>query len=337
MPVINFDYSELKTFCGYYKNEELLKDCASGGAASILAESIIKTGGVVYGVIYSHDYKSAEYGRFTSLKKLKPFKGSKYIPAKKKVLVGSVYKSVYELVAQDLNAGKKVLFTGLGCDVGAVLMYMKSKGIDDSFLYTVDLICHGTTLKQVGEFYIENLEKKFNSTIIDFSVRYKKFGTNPHYLRATFQNGKIFEKEFYQTEYGIAFSKYARKSCYSCKYKGANHLADITIGDFWGQDKTGEEYNRNGVSVLFVRTSKGVNMINSIDRNRYSLYDADTKIALEGNPMFWKNRLKLSSSDRFEKEIKVVGLSKALKECETFKEKLKHTWIYKIYKRCHVP
>lgn len=95
-----------------------------------------------------------------------------------------------------------------------------------------------------------------NSKVIDFSVRYKNPNWRPPYLRAVFENGKVYSKPFYNTDYGIAFKLYGYPSCYECKFKGENHVSDITIGDYWGINDNDECYNSKGVSVAFVHTNK---------------------------------------------------------------------------------
>ena len=100
------------------------------------------------------------------------------------------------------------------------------------------LICHGPTSAKVHEEYVEWLEKRYRSRIKAFSVRYKEKGWTPPYLRAEFENGQVFMKPFYETEYGMAFAVMARESCYRCPFKGENRRGDIMIGDFWGASES---------------------------------------------------------------------------------------------------
>ena len=329
----NFDSVKPLCYMGYYNNPALLNNSSSGGAASILAETVIKQGGAVYGVIYTDDFKNAEYGRALSIDELVLFKSTKYIASKKVVDLEGIKTPVYKLVEKDLKDGRTVLFTGLGCDIGAIKKYLQTREIDDKQLYTLDLICHGATFPEVGKQYVEMLEKRYGSHVTAFSVRYKKYGWVPHYLRAEFENGEVFEKPFYETEYGIALSKFSQRSCYNCKFKGEKHAADVTVGDFWGYTEKMHDYNPNGVSVLFVNTVKGMSLIEKIDKERFFIKEANADLAIRNNPMYWQSRKKYKTSDVFESILKKEGLFVALEKTSTIREKLRKFKIYKLAKR----
>ncbi len=237
------EQNNLIAYSGYYKEREKLLQSASGGAASIISEGFINSGGLVIGASYSKDFKQIEFSCAENLSELEKFKGSKYAESIKKILVENEYISVFEFIEKKLISGEKVLFTGLGCDIAGLFGYLKTcdknknKNIDYKNLFTIDLICYGSTLKEVHSQYINYLEKKFNSRIKKFTVRYKKTGWVPPYVFAEFENGKIFTEQFYNSEYGHAFAKFARPGCYSCNFRGENHKSDITVCDFWGLEK----------------------------------------------------------------------------------------------------
>ena len=154
---------KIEAYSGFYKDDAVLKNVASGGAASILGETIISRGGVVYGVGYTDGFKQVCFYRATTFEDLAPLKGSKYVYAKRKV--AGDQRTLYEVVANDLCEGKTVLLTGLGCDIGAMLSYCESHNINMENLYTVDLICQGPTFPEAQSSYIEMLEKKFKSKV----------------------------------------------------------------------------------------------------------------------------------------------------------------------------
>lgn len=303
---------ELTAFSGYYLEERKLKESASGGAATILAESILKEGGVVFGVSYTKDFKAAVYTCVDSLEGLSVIKGTKYIPSNKYMDINGEKKQVFEVVASKLQSGKDVLFTGVGCDIGALVFYLESHGIDVSNLYTIDLICHGPTNSNVQKKYIEELESKYKSKVTNFNLRYKKEGWVPPYIHVEFENGKKYEISFYDSDYCYAFGVYSKKSCYNCKFKGNNHKADVTIGDYWGLTEDMPGYNQNGVSVFLVRTDKGMELLNKINRNAYFLSSADVQHIIENNPMYYKCREKSPKWEAFDEEINKNGLKSAV-------------------------
>ena len=308
----NFNYSELKTYSGYYIDKNKLKESASGGAATVISENIIKSGGCVFGIVYTNNFYEAEYYCAETLEELKKLKGSKYVETKKTITNDGKLCSVYDILENKLKLGKKVLYIGLGCDIGAVYKICENKNLDISNLYTIELICHGPTTKEVHSKYISELEEKFNSKIIDFTVKYKKVGWVPQYIHAEFENRKIYERPFAGSDYGVAFSIYTRKACFNCKFRADNHKADIVIGDYWGLQKDMPGYNEYGVSIMFVRNEKGDSLIKDIDDTIFSLQETSTKFALENNKMYYKCREKHQKYDAFEKNFKCKGLHYAV-------------------------
>ena len=269
-------------------------------------------GGTIFGVTYSQDFKRAEFACIEDEKDLYKLKGSKYIETDKRIFVNGEYVSVWPLVAEKLEAGKKVLFIGLGCDVGALKSFLSAKKIDTRNLYTIDLICMGPTFQEVHRQYIENLEQKYKSRIKNFTVRYKLHGWTPAHILAEFEDGQKFCKSFYETDYGIAFSNYARRACYGCKFKGRNHQADITVGDFWGLRPGMKAYNPNGVSIFIVRTERGEELIRMLDPKEFTIEPADVDFAVENNSMFYMRKEIPESYDKFCEDLKTVGLHKAI-------------------------
>lgn len=327
-------FGGIKAYAGYYNDHTILNNSASGGAASIFAEEIIRTGGIVYGAVFSPSFISAEFGRFSSVEQLAPFKGSKYIPTKKQVWVNGEYKSVYSLVAEDLTAGKQVLFCGLGCDIGALLRFLKTKQVDTTKLFTIDLICHGPTPQLVAEKFVAEVEKKYRAKIKSMNMRSKNetWAKSPH-LHIEFDNGKVYDQRFYDSDYGYAFAHLACKPCMACQFKGEKHLADITIGDYWGVTKEMPGWNENGVSLILVRTNKGQEFLDRIDKSVFTLSEADLDIALEHNPMFWKSRDYDPVSEVFEKLLRSNGLHYAVKKTMGFNQKIRRTWIFYLIRR----
>ena len=196
-------------------------------------------------------------------------------------------------------------------------------------MYTVDLICYGPTLKEVHTQYIESLTKKFNSRIKNFTVRYKKLGWTPAFIRAEFEDGKIFCEEFYKSDYGRAFASFARECCYSCRFRGVNHKSDITIGDFWGINHEMSGYNPDGVSVFIVNNERGKNLIDMIDTKNFALMPADIDFILDNNSMYYLTRNKPADYEKFCGDLMRAGLHKAL---------INHDGGYlKVYARKFIP
>ena len=278
----------IAAYAGYIKNEKELLECSSGGVATAFARQVIRRGGYVAGVAYSEDFREARYEITNCEADLNRFKGSKYVNVAK----GTVFKDVKSL----LDNGKQVLFFGLPCMVAGLHSFLKNEYAN---LLTIELICHGPADEKVHRQYIDYLENQYNSKIIDFSVKRKKNSWTPGYLYAKFENGEFFEKPFYHTEYGYAFSVMSKRSCYSCQFKGNNRTGDIMIGDFWGAQPADNFWNVNGVSSILVHTPAGNEFIKSIDEIK--LFPTTFERIVEKNPNIIKPRTARSESRKFEK------------------------------------
>ena len=154
--------------------------------------------------------------------------------------------------------------------------------------------------------------KKYRANVVDFSVRYKKEGWIPPYIHAEFDNGKTHEERFYESDYGYAFSIYSKKNCYKCRFKGNNHQADVVVGDYWGIDNQDPNYNKDGVSVLFTRTSKGELLLSWIDQSIFCIHKADIDKAITYNPRYLTPNTMNVKWEAFDQNIKRYTLHKAI-------------------------
>lgn len=233
-------------YAGFLKKEHQLLKSASGGAFYALACGAIKRDYIVYGVRYSKDYKRAKYTRVIEMTDLEVLRGSKYIQSDKGL--------VFRKIEHDLKKGNKVLFVGLPCDTAALISFLRKPYPS---LLTIDLICYGCTTPMVADSYITWKEKQYHSKVFHMTIKDKSTGWENPSLYMEFENGKTYRKIFRNTEYGVAFNKIVRSSCYHCSFKGENRWSDITIGDYWGISASESIYNSNGVSLLFINTEKG--------------------------------------------------------------------------------
>ena len=128
----------------------------------------------------------------------------------------------------------------------------------------------------------------------------------------TIHHSQKFSIPFYNSDYGIAFSTFSNHSCYSCAFKGNNHQADITLGDYWGLTEKMSGYNRNGVSILIVRTQRGQELINKINTEEFSLQKTDAGFAVNNNQMYFSCKKKPKNHEKFFEDLKFLGLHRAV-------------------------
>lgn len=305
-------------FGGYLRNKEEVLTCTSGGIATALAKRMIELNGFVAGVAYTNDFHAAEYIIIDKLEEISRLKGSKYIEVKK--------NNILMRTRMLLDEGKNVLFFGLPCMIAALKKYL---GHEYETLLTCELICHGPTRSEVHEQYINWLEKKYKSKIVEFSVRHKEKKWLPGYLYAKFENGKIFMENFYMTEYGFAFSVMGRDSCYACKYKGDNSQGDLLIGDFWGAEENDPYWNLEGISSIFVHTEKGMKFLeNVLD---IQIYETTFEKAIKNNSGVIRPKGVSKEREKFLKLFEKYGLIIAARKCSYRRKKI----FFEIYK--HVP
>lgn len=253
----------IQVFAAQADDERILKVSASGGVSNILNFTAFQNGYIVYGAsMRCHDTVnqnvSLSFRAANNEEELKEFQGSKYFQ--------SNLNDIYKDIQKNLLSGKKILFTGLPCQVAGLKKFLHK---DFSNLITVDIFCHGNTNQYLFEQYFKYLEKKFKSTISDYIFRDKERGTG-YCSKIKLRNGKI--KKFSTFEhcywYLMQYSKINMKVCYSCQYSSTERVGDISLGDFWGIEKTmpeliNKELNKYyGISVILVNTSRGKEFLN---------------------------------------------------------------------------
>lgn len=240
----------IESYGGYSLETESIKRSSSGGYATAISQAFVEAGGVVYGVRYTEDFYGVSFSRATSMEELEHFRTSKYSQA----LKGEVYKNVLT----DLKEGRKVLFTGLPCEVSALYHYV---GKQTDNLFTISLVCHGPTSPKVQKDFVKGIEAKLESKVTRFSLRNKQDGWKPYYVLARTVGGNEYKKKFNETSYGTAFLYMKRPSCSVCKYKHGNMefglQSDITLGDFHSARKDMPHFNSWGVSQLSIQSEKG--------------------------------------------------------------------------------
>lgn len=296
----------IKSYASYVKNYDILS-CSSGGVATALAIKWISSGGYVAGVVYTPDFKDAEYILTNDIKDIARLKGSKYIEPK--------LNNIFMKIKNALDDGKRVLFFGLPCKVGGIRRLV---GENDNLL-TCELICYGPTYSKVQQDFVNFLEKKFHSRIIDFSVRKKKEKWLPFFAYAKFDNGKEHYEEFYKSNYGTAFSYLPLEKCFNCVFKGNNRMGDLQIGDFWGFDKKSSYYNNLGTSCILVHTERGLNYLKSVDN--LALFEVPVEKILDGNKSIYTSRTKPINYDKMLSLLKKYDLIYATKKGFTAKQK----------------
>lgn len=302
-------------------NQDVRLSSSSGAVFSLLAESVLSFGGVVYGVKMSDDCFSAEFTRVMDIAGLVRLRGSKYLQAR----IGNTFKQV----KADLLEGRCVLFSGTGCQVNGLKSFL---GKEYDNLLCVDVICHGAPSPALWKKYAEYQEEKYGGKLKSVNFRCKEdswtnFGMK-EVLEVT-QHKKV--KKLYIAKDDDSFMQMflkdycLRPSCYDCTAKKVK-MSDLTIADFWGINDVAPEMNDgNGTSLILVRTNKGMKLFKTISSN-LKLKEVNFEDGVRSNPAENKSCRRPPQRDTFFEDMEALGFEEFEKKYATpmtFKRRLK--------------
>lgn len=229
------------------KNRELSQ---SGGAFAVIAEYIIEEySGVVYGAVLDGENDKVAYQRAEHVNQLEKMKGSKYVQA--------YMENVVHFLIRDLQKGRKVFFCGSPCYVYGVKLLAKQFSLEHN-LITADFICHGVAVPSMFRKYMRYIRDRFGKAS-DFNFRDKTVtGWRGHIESFVAGKEKIVSKNYANMYYSHILM---RSSCYQCKFTNQDRVGDITIGDFWGIEKSAKKFADNkGISFFAINSERGANV-----------------------------------------------------------------------------
>lgn len=233
-------------------NDEIRKGSSSGGMFTLLAENVLKNGGVVYGAAFDEKMQ-LRHIPVESPEDLPRLRGSKYVQSD----TGSIFRDV----KQKLEAGRSALFAGTPCQIAGLNSFLGKKY---EGLTTVDVLCHGVPSQFELDKYIAELRRKLkisdNIKVSDIRFRDKKFGWSCEHIAVDFENGQKYKSDISKDVYVKMFFRNLglRKSCSNCPFANYPRQGDISIGDFWGISKLDKTQNDGkGTSLVLVNSPKG--------------------------------------------------------------------------------
>ncbi len=284
------------------KNDEIRAESSSGGAFSHFAEVIIASGGVVFGAAFDEAFDVAHIGVDT-LDGIEKLRGSKYVQSK----IGNSYIEVEKY----LISGIPVLFTGTPCQIAGLKGFLK-KEYDN--LLCQDIICHGVPSPEVWRTYLQEKSKQRRAAIRNVSFRNKRISWRQYSLQIEFENGKAYtiwhKKDGYMRSFLENFI--LRPSCFECKFKTVNRIADITLADLWGAHTIAPELDDNkGTSLVILHTDKGRRFFEKIKEHCY-VQSIDLNAAISHNLSMVKSEDKNENREVFMRTFNEQGLKKAI-------------------------
>ena len=339
-PVQNqFNIKEpLQVYAAVNTKKDVLQNSSSGGIFSLLAEKVIKDGGVVFGAAFNKEWE-VFHTYADAIEEIEKFRGSKYVQSK----IGDSYKQVEHFLLE----GRTVLFSGTPCQISGLKHYLV-KSYDN--LLCVDIVCHGTPSPGIWNEYRKKIPAKlaagkntvFESlktmpVITGINFRDKKNGWQKYGFAVTLsadqreaENSVLPPKSHCYYEYhrenlfmrGFLNNLYLRPSCYNCPARHGKSQSDILLGDFWGVlRKYPAFYNKDGVSLVLAYTEKGDAFFNSISCTKINATYSDAldcNINIEKDEIEPKNRRKffkaylkhgIKAIDKYSRQLEPSRLS----------------------------
>lgn len=308
-PVINqYDTrTPLKVYAAKNLDDEVRRLSSSGGIFTILAEQVIKSGGVVFGACWDDEW-NIKHGYAECIDDLAKFRSSKYLQS----IIGDTYLKA----EQFLKAGRKVMFTGTPCQIAGLKHFLR-KEYDN--LLAVEVICHSVPSPGVWQQYLTEKLQTLGwnkSNIQHISFRDKKTGWKTYSFVIENRNGNIFTELSSKNAFmrGFLVDLYTRPSCHACPAKQLRSGSDITLGDFWGIESLMPKIdNDKGVSAIIVNSDKGKESLHNI---KVELQEVQYNELTTRNPALVKSfpitpkRTEFFKEDGFTFEEKVTRLAK---------------------------
>lgn len=289
----------------------------SGCLYPLIAKYILKKGGYIAGHVYDENW-GVKTMVSNKVEDIELFRNSKYCQSDAQ----GFYSSIKNLLQQ----GQFVLASGCPCQIAGLKNYLRK---DYEKLVTMDFTCMGIDNPLAFRKYLESLEEIYGSKIKAFKSKSKEVGWRRLTNKVTFENGKTYygingvDSNLVATFMNIL----VRPSCYDCKFKGKQRIADISIGDFWTPGSWGNYENldfsmddNSGTSYIMLNNKKAEIIFEDIEHLfKKKRIDADTII--KGNPYSVRSLPKPKfDRDKFYKNLHVERFDKLVERYKSVKK-----------------
>lgn len=297
-----------------FANDDVTRlQSTSGGIFSLLAEAVLRKGGVVFGARFDDSF--AVFHSFTETEAgFSPFRGSKYAQ--------SDLQGAYSQVHQFLKSTRPVLFSGTPCQIAGLRSFLRDKEYDNLFL--VSIVCRGVPSPRIWKDYLGNLSGKQLPTSVN--MRNKDNGWSRYKLVIRRDGQTLLDRQGTDTPFMRAFlmNLTLRPSCYSCHFRG-NHGSDLTLGDYWGVERFHPDMaDDKGTSVILAYSEKGRKLLEGLD---VTLHESRYEDALQDNPAIVSPPPEPADRARFWKDYQKHGV-------RTLKKYTSPGFIQKLWNVC---
>ncbi len=235
-----------------HREEKIRSESSSGGVFTALASNILKRNGVVYGAAWGEDW-SVHHIRVTCQDNISRLRGAKYAQSR--------IAETYQWARADLEKGASVLFSGTPCQIAGLKSFL---GKNYERLVCVDIICHGVPSPEVWRKYLHEVCPDGAPKLVNLRSKESGWSNYQYSLRVEHADGSCTIRKNGEDLFlrGMTKDLILRPSCSDCRFKGASHQGDITLGDFWGIWNLDSDFDDNrGVSAVVINSEKGQKLI----------------------------------------------------------------------------
>lgn len=238
-------------FAARLKDPRELGEVSSGGVFWALAQAVFAENGVVYGAV-REGRDIVRHLRADSMEKARGMRRSKYLP--------SDMSGCYESVRRDLADGRLVLFSGTGCQVAALRLFLGGHGRG---LVTAEVVCHGVPSALAWRIYVSEHEQSVGKRVVDVVNRDKSGGWKNNHYRFIYDDGTSRATPSATNPFHFSYlhGLILRGSCLTCEYARVPRVADLSLADFWRYAGVGIPRDDGGVSLVAVNTEVGMDLM----------------------------------------------------------------------------
>ena len=306
----------LEAFSAFSVDNEKRMKSSSGGLFGEIADVILSNGGIVFGAVFDgvSSVRHASAGTEDGIARMR---GSKYVE--------SDIRGIFEQVRIELETGKQVLFSGTPCQTAGLKSFLCR---DYENLFCVSFICNSVASPKVLAEYITDIETREKKHAVSVSFRDKSTGwlNYSSSFAVTFEDGEVYREGgdcLFKT--ALVNRVITRPVCSVCPFRKYERAADITLGDFWGVEKTYPDFcEPTGTTLAIVSTEKGMQMLPALG-SKIEKHKVDLEKALTENPSFCRQSAPHPSRGMFWQERDKKSTTESLRECfdESFAGKVK--------------
>ena len=287
------------------EDEKIRQESSSGGVFTLLAQSMLEDGGVVFGAAFGDggvgsDRWRVRHVEVTGSDKLGALRGSKYVQ--------SDLGTSFRMVLDRLCAHHRVLFVGTPCQTAGLSAYLKAT-LNADFqtsrenLLLVSVICHAAPSPLAWESYLEEESEK--GEVASVAFRDKTCGWTHYQLKVSRAGGGDTAASAENHPFLRAFLSELcnRRSCAQCACRNLRTDDDLMLGDYWNVASRFLDLDDDrGTSLVLVNSSRGEKAWRKIAA-RVRVKESDWAHAQAVNPALIKSTPYTCKRDLFFKRV----------------------------------